>query len=167
MQICVRTKVSQTARAPILCPLAPLLSALPSRGSTEVRERAIGLPGWSPSRATGRHLARHLRSLRTAANTSGIHIPPYIIRYPRRLKVSGSGGGQQLGDVGVRCGSLPAAASMECGLVAPTLARALACPVPALSRQGIAVKAAVGGKVPLTHSMWVERMNPLTSLMWG
>ena len=92
MQICVRTKVSQTARAPILCPLAPLLSALPSRGSTEVRERAVVLPGWSPSRATGRHLARHLRSLRTAANTSGIHIPPYIIRYPRRLKVSGSGG---------------------------------------------------------------------------
>ena len=51
MQICVRTKVSQTSRAPILCPLAPLLSALPSRGSTGVRERAIGLPVWSPSRA--------------------------------------------------------------------------------------------------------------------
>ena len=33
-----------------------------------------------------------LAPLRAAANTSGIHIPPYIIRYPRRLKVSGSGG---------------------------------------------------------------------------
>ena len=127
--------------------------------------KEAGRGGASGCRFGVRHV--HLRSLRTTANTSGIHIPPYIIRYPRRLKCLAQGGGQQLGDVGVRCGSLPAAASMECGLVAPTLSRALACPVPALLRQGIAEKAAAGVKVPLTHSMWVERMNPLTSLMWG
>jgi hypothetical protein len=98
---------------------------------------------------------------------TGHRLAVRIIRCPHHLKCLAQGGGQQLGGVGVRCGSLPAAASMECGLIAPTLSRALACPVPALFRQGNAVKAAAGGKVPLTHSMWVERMYPLTPLMWG